>query len=113
MPLTKGKSKAVISENIAEMRNSGYSEKQAVAASLNQARKSGARIPKPLEHKMKKEHEAKENHHKKEHHHKKEAKHHEHKASHEMHKHHKEMHKHHSKEMAHHEKMMHKHSKKK
>lgn len=44
MPLTKGKSKKVISENIAEMRRSGHPEAQAVAAALNQARKSGAKI---------------------------------------------------------------------
>jgi hypothetical protein len=46
MPLHKGKSKAVISENIAEMRESGHPEAQAVAASLNEARESGAHIPK-------------------------------------------------------------------
>lgn len=46
MPLAKGKSKKTISKNIKEMRHSGYPEKQAVAASLNQARKSGAKIPK-------------------------------------------------------------------
>ncbi len=45
MPLKKGKSKAVISENIKEMVESGYPQKQAVAASLNTARKSGAKIP--------------------------------------------------------------------
>lgn len=46
MPLKKGKSKKVVSENISEMVESGYPQKQAVAASLNQARKSGAKIPK-------------------------------------------------------------------
>lgn len=46
MPLAKGKSKKTISHNIAEMRKSGYPENQAVAASLNQARKAGAKIPK-------------------------------------------------------------------
>ena len=44
MPLHKGKSKAVIKENISEMIKSGHPKDQAVAASLNQARKSGARI---------------------------------------------------------------------
>jgi hypothetical protein len=46
MPLKKGKSKKVISENISEMRHSGHPEKQAIAAALHQARKAGARIPK-------------------------------------------------------------------
>lgn len=46
MPLKKGKSKKVISENIKEMRESGHPENVSVAAALNQARKSGAHIPK-------------------------------------------------------------------
>lgn len=46
MPLSKGKSKKVIGKNIKEMEASGYPRKQAIAASLNQARKSGAKIPK-------------------------------------------------------------------
>lgn len=46
MPLKKGKNPKTISKNIKEMRKSGYPEKVAVAASLNQARKSGAKIPK-------------------------------------------------------------------
>lgn len=46
MPLKKGKSKKTVSSNIKEMMSSGYPQKQAVAASLNQARKSGAKIPK-------------------------------------------------------------------
>ena len=45
MPLAKGKSKQVISKNISEMIKHGYPQKQAVAASLSQARKSGAKIP--------------------------------------------------------------------
>lgn len=47
MPLKKGKSKKVISENISEMRHSGHPEVQAVAAALSNARKSGAHIKKP------------------------------------------------------------------
>lgn len=46
MPLEKGKSKAVQSRNIREMVKSGYPQKQAVAASLDTARRSGAKIPK-------------------------------------------------------------------
>ena len=41
MPLKKGGSKAVVSKNIKEMKAAGYPQKQAVAAALNQARKSG------------------------------------------------------------------------
>jgi hypothetical protein len=46
MPLVKGTSKRVISSNIREMVNSGHPQKTAVAASLNEARKSGAKISK-------------------------------------------------------------------
>lgn len=46
MPLKKGKSKKTIGKNIAEMEASGHPKKQAIAASLNEARKSGAKIPK-------------------------------------------------------------------
>ncbi len=45
MPLKKGKSKKVISENIREMRAAGHPEAQSVAAALSQARKAGAKIP--------------------------------------------------------------------
>lgn len=45
MPLLRGKSKEVIGANIAEMKESGYPQKQAVAASLDTARRSGAKIP--------------------------------------------------------------------
>lgn len=40
MPLKKGASQKVVSENIREMIKSGHEQKQAIAASLAQARKS-------------------------------------------------------------------------
>ncbi len=46
MPLKSGKSKKIVSENISEMIKSGHPKKQAIAASLNEARTSGAKIPK-------------------------------------------------------------------
>lgn len=46
MPLKHGKSKKVIGENIKEMEVSGHKKSQAIAAALNEARKSGAKIPK-------------------------------------------------------------------
>jgi hypothetical protein len=46
MPLKKGSSRAVIGSNIKEMEASGHKRSQAIAASLNEARKSGAHIPK-------------------------------------------------------------------
>lgn len=45
MPLKKGASKSVIGSNIKEMQASGHKKSQAIAASLNEARKSGAKIP--------------------------------------------------------------------
>ena len=46
MPLKRGKSKETVSENIKTEMKHGKPQKQAVAISLNQARKSGAKIPK-------------------------------------------------------------------
>ena len=40
MPLTPGKSQAVISRNIAELRRSGRPEKQAIAIAMSEAGKS-------------------------------------------------------------------------
>lgn len=40
-PLQKGKSKETVSKNIKEMKAAGYTQKQAVAASLDTARRSG------------------------------------------------------------------------
>ena len=45
MPLKKGKSRKTIGRNIAEMERGGYPPKQAEAAALHTARKSGAKIP--------------------------------------------------------------------
>lgn len=46
MPLSKGKTREAISKNIKTEVKQGKSQKQAVAIALNQARKSGAKIPK-------------------------------------------------------------------
>ncbi len=48
MPLLPGKKN--IGHNIAEMEESGHGPAQAIAASLNEARKSGAHIPKKHKH---------------------------------------------------------------
>lgn len=43
MPLMKGNSKEVISQNIAELRRSGRPEKQAVAIAYSEARRSSSK----------------------------------------------------------------------
>ena len=48
MPLKPGKSKKVVSENIRELRHSGYPEKQAVAIALSKSR--GGKKQKPSSH---------------------------------------------------------------
>lgn len=53
MPLKKGTSRKTIGHNIKEMEASGHPKKQAIAASLNEARESGAKIPKKPKRKKK------------------------------------------------------------
>lgn len=55
MTLKKGKSKKTISSNIATEIRAGKKPKQAIAISLNMARKSGAKIPKKKKKRTKKE----------------------------------------------------------
>lgn len=46
MPLSKGKSKKTIGKNISKLEKENYPKKQSIAIALNEARKSGAKIPK-------------------------------------------------------------------
>lgn len=46
MPLKKGKSKAVLQQNIRKEIDAGKEPRQAVAIAYSQARKSGAKLPK-------------------------------------------------------------------
>lgn len=43
MPLKKGSSKETVSENISELRHSGYPQKQAIAIAMSEKRRSGKR----------------------------------------------------------------------
>lgn len=45
MPLKKGSSQKVVSQNIREMVHAGHPQKQAVAAAMDQARRSGGHAP--------------------------------------------------------------------
>jgi hypothetical protein len=48
LPLQKGSSQKVISENIAEMIKSGHKQNQAIAAAMNQAGKSKSQDNRPI-----------------------------------------------------------------
>ena len=52
MPLKKGSSRKTIGSNIKELESTGkYPRKQSIAIALSEARKSGAKIPKPKKRK--------------------------------------------------------------
>ena len=45
MPLKKGKSEKIISENIRELRNTGRPERQSIAIAMSKAGKSRKKVP--------------------------------------------------------------------
>jgi hypothetical protein len=46
MPLKKGKSKKVISDNISELRHAGHPEKQSIAIAMSEAGKARKKVKK-------------------------------------------------------------------
>lgn len=53
MPLIRSGSKEAIGQNISEMKASGHSKAQSIAAALSVAKKSGAHLPKKQKKKQK------------------------------------------------------------
>ncbi len=61
MPLKKGSSKEVVSENIRELVHSGKPQKQAIAIALNEARHSAEERGQPIKGHLKKKTKTKTN----------------------------------------------------